>query len=153
MHTHVFFSSFFFGFAITHCRSIEELIYKSSLLREEIQALHLYLYHNDASPHVLLFLVKVLASVHLSCQVAEHWSKNMCVEKDATKCVLFEGVVVVIRKNADSWPYLQCCYFFCTCFSFQEFVSWRYDSLCLQCRIVRKLLFQWFFYNGAPSYI
>lgn len=148
-----FFLLLFFGFAITHCRSIEELIYKSSLLREEIQAdtelaLHLYLYHNDASPHV-----KVLASVHLSCQVAEHGSKNMCVEKDATKCVLFEGGVVVIRKNADSWPYLQCCYFFCTCFSFQEFVSWRYDSLCLQCRIVRKLLFQCFFYNGAPSYI
>lgn len=145
-----FFPPPFFGFAITHCRSIEELIYKSSLLREEIQAdtelaLHLYLYHNDTSPHVLLFLVKVLASVHLSCQVAEHGSKNMCVEKDVTKCVLFEGGVVVIRKNADSWPYLQCCYFFCTCFSFQEFVSWRYDSLCLQCRIVRKLLFQWFF--------
>lgn len=65
IHTHV--PPPFSGFAIAHCRSIEEPIYKSSLLREEIQAdtelaLHLYLYHNDTSPHVLLFLVKVLPS-------------------------------------------------------------------------------------------
>lgn len=58
-------------FAITYGCSMDDPIYKSSLLREEIQAdtelaLHLYLYHNDMLPHVLLFLVKALAPAQLS---------------------------------------------------------------------------------------
>lgn len=64
-HTHIVF--LFSGFAPRHCSRLEKLFYKSSLLREEIQAavelaLHLCLYHEDMSAHVFLCWVKLLAS-------------------------------------------------------------------------------------------
>lgn len=81
-HTCVCFS-LFSGFAPTHCSRSEKLIYKSSLLREEIQAAielapQLCLYHDDMSVHVFLCWVKLLASVNPSCRGSEHRSENIC---------------------------------------------------------------------------